>query len=217
MIPEPETILVWAQTFSIAGVGLLVGMLVRDNTRLRRLAAELKRSAGQPAESEPPANLDPLTGLHNRAVLTELVDQARNVTGVAAVLDIDDFKTINDEFGHLAGDEVLQAMGNLILSSIRGQDFACRWGGDEFVLFFKNECGEAAKKRLIHIEHRLAEFHFRKHGKHPVRTSWGLAEARHKSLREVLSLADERMYQMKRRRKVIAAGLVRSKLQVVNA
>ena len=217
MIPEPETILMWAQILGIAGVALLVDMLVRDNSRLRRLNTALKNGLGKGGETPVAANIDTLTGLHNRGVLSDLLNKEEVVTGVAAVLDVDEFKEINDKFGHLAGDEVLQGVGNLILSSIRGQDFACRWGGDEFVIFFKNECGEAAKKRLNHIEHRLADFHFRQHGKRPIRSSWGMAEVHDAPLREALATADERMYQMKRRRKMIASGLVRSKLQVVNA
>jgi diguanylate cyclase (GGDEF)-like protein len=216
MIADPETVLMWAQVLGIAGVAFLVDVLVRDNGRLRKVNAELK-NVPKTEVTEVPANVDPLTGLHNRSVLTDLLEKANQVTGVAAVLDIDDFKEINDNFGHLAGDEVLQAVGNLILSSIRGHDFACRWGGDEFVVFFKNECGEAARKRLNHIEHRLSDFHFREYGKHPVRASWGLAEVHDKPLREALSHADDRMYQMKRRRKMISTGLIRSKLQVVNA
>lgn len=207
----------WVQVFGIAGVALLVDLLVRDNARLRRLNTALKSTEAKSQEPAIPANIDVLTGLHNRSVLSDLLNKEEVVTGVAAVLDVDEFKGINDNLGHLAGDEVLQGVGNLILSSIRGQDFACRWGGDEFVIFFKNECGEAAKKRLNHIEHRLSDFHFREHGKRPIRCSWGLAEVHDAALREALSQADERMYQMKRRRKMIASGLVRSKLQVVNA
>jgi diguanylate cyclase len=217
IIPEPEAILMWVQVFGIAGVALLVDLLVRDNARLRRLNTALKSTEAKSQEPAIPANIDVLTGLHNRSVLSDLLNKEEVVTGVAAVLDVDEFKGINDNLGHLAGDEVLQGVGNLILSSIRGQDFACRWGGDEFVIFFKNECGEAAKKRLNHIEHRLSDFHFREHGKRPIRCSWGLAEVHDAALREALSQADERMYQMKRRRKMIASGLVRSKLQVVNA
>jgi diguanylate cyclase (GGDEF)-like protein len=217
-IIQPETVLMWAQIFGIAGVALVVDMLARDNSRLRRINTELKREV---QTTEPPTvvpiNIDPLTGLHNRAVLTELLENGVGVTGVAAVLDVDEFKEINDSFGHLAGDEVLQGIGGLIRGSIRERDFACRWGGDEFVIFFKNECREAAQKRLARIEHRLAGFHLRQYGGRRVSVSWGMAEVHEDSLKTALEAADNKMYQMKRRRKMISSGLVRSKLQVVNA
>lgn len=217
-IVQPETILMWAQIFGIAGVALVVDLLARDNDRLRRVNTELKKDARTAAPpTAVPINVDPLTGLHNRAVLSELIESGTRVTGVAAVLDVDEFKEINDSYGHLAGDEVLQGIGGLIRGSIREQDFACRWGGDEFVIFFKNECRQAAQKRLSQIEHRLADFHLRQCGKHNISMSWGMADVSEGSLKDALETADNKMYQMKRRRKMISSGLVRSKLQVVNA
>lgn len=216
-IIQPETVLMWAQILGIAGVALVVDLLARDNDRLRRINAVLKKGAKTAEPSVVPINVDPLTGLHNRVVLTELLESGGKVTGVAAVLDVDEFKEINDSFGHLAGDEVLQGVGGLIRSSIREQDFACRWGGDEFVIFFKNECPEAAQKRMARIEHRLADFHLRQSGKHKISVSWGMAEVRDGSLKNALGTADNKMYQMKRRRKTITSALTRSKLQVVNA
>jgi diguanylate cyclase (GGDEF)-like protein len=217
-IIQPETILMWTQIFGIAGVALVVDLLVRDNDRLRRINTGLKKDA-QTAEPATvvPINVDPLTGLHNRAVMSELLESGARVSGVAAVLDVDDFKEINDRYGHLAGDEVLQGIGGLVRGSIREQDFACRWGGDEFVIFFKNECRQTAQKRLSQIEHRLADFHLRQFGKQSISVSWGMAEVSDGSLKDALETADNKMYQMKRRRKMISSGLVRSKLQVVNA
>lgn len=216
-IIQPETVLMWAQIFGIAGVALVVDLLARDNDRLRRINSELKKEPKSADPAVAPMNVDPLTGLHNRAVLSELIESGGKVTGVAAVLDVDDFKEINDRFGHLAGDEVLQGVGGLIRGSIREQDFACRWGGDEFVIFFKNECPEAAQKRMTRVEHRLADFHLRQFGKHKISVSWGMAELRNGSLKSALGTADNKMYQMKRRRKTITSALTRSKLQVVNA
>ncbi len=218
LIIQPETILMWAQIFGIAGVALVVDLLARDNDRLRRINTDLKKDT-RTAQSSTVAriNVDPLTGLHSRAVMSELLESGARVTGVAAVLDVDEFKDINDRYGHLAGDEVLQGIGGLVRGSIREQDFACRWGGDEFVIFFKNECSQAAQKRLSQIEHRLADFHLRQFGKQSISVSWGMAEASDGSLKVALETADNKMYQMKRRRKMIHSGLVRSKLQVVNA
>jgi diguanylate cyclase (GGDEF)-like protein len=59
--------------------------------------------------------------------------QEHHLTAIIFV-DLDDFKVINDQYGHSAGDEVISIIGRRITASIRAQDLACRWGGDEFVL-----------------------------------------------------------------------------------
>jgi len=83
---------------------------------------------------------DPLTGLYNRRYMEThvgtLVDQAaaRNKPLSVLGLDIDYFKSINDTYGHDAGDDVLQDFAIRIRKSIRGIDLACRYGGEEFVV-----------------------------------------------------------------------------------
>jgi diguanylate cyclase (GGDEF)-like protein/PAS domain S-box-containing protein len=82
------------------------------------------------------ADLDPLTGLANRAAferaLVGLAD--RDLRVLVAFCDIDDFKNINDEFGHDAGDEVLRAVAAGIGNVVRGDDIVARFGGDEFAV-----------------------------------------------------------------------------------
>ncbi|TAL60897.1 MAG: diguanylate cyclase, partial [Legionella sp.] len=86
---------------------------------------------------------DPLTGLYNRRYLEESIKQEIAIAqrsqanfGVL-LLDIDHFKKINDTFGHVTGDLVLKRLGQLFLKSMRESDIACRWGGEEFLLYFK--------------------------------------------------------------------------------
>lgn len=83
---------------------------------------------------------DHLTGLLDRTSFLEKLKvtlsktlQAHHLTAILFV-DLDDFKVINDQYGHSAGDEVISIIGRRITASIRAQDLACRWGGDEFVL-----------------------------------------------------------------------------------
>ncbi len=84
---------------------------------------------------------DALTGLPNRALfqdrLTQALSRARRRDEKIAVmfLDLDDFKIINDSFGHARGDEVLREVGGRLKSDLRGQDTAARMGGDEFIVF----------------------------------------------------------------------------------
>jgi diguanylate cyclase (GGDEF)-like protein/PAS domain S-box-containing protein len=83
---------------------------------------------------------DPLTGLFNRRYMEESLEREfsranRNKSSVAIVMmDLDHFKRFNDTFGHQAGDTLLRALGDLLKRSTRGQDIACRYGGEEFVL-----------------------------------------------------------------------------------
>jgi diguanylate cyclase (GGDEF)-like protein len=95
---------------------------------------------------------DPLTGLFNRRYMEETLDleisraeRKEHSIGVI-MLDIDHFKTFNDRFGHAAGDELLQSLGQLIRANLRGGDVACRYGGEEFVLIMP-EASEAAAAR----------------------------------------------------------------------
>jgi diguanylate cyclase (GGDEF)-like protein len=83
---------------------------------------------------------DHLTGLLDRTSFLEKLKftlsktlQEHHLTAIIFV-DLDDFKVINDQYGHSAGDEVISIIGRRITASIRVQDLACRWGGDEFVL-----------------------------------------------------------------------------------
>jgi diguanylate cyclase (GGDEF)-like protein len=98
------------------------------------------------------------------------------------------------------GDEILRNIGNLLKSSIRHQDEAFRWGGDEFVILFHNQQSEIARKRMQDISARLREFRVRGHGVLPISFSWGTAEAGGRVLREALDEADRAMYVLKRGR-----------------
>jgi diguanylate cyclase (GGDEF)-like protein len=96
---------------------------------------------------------DPLTGLFNRRYLEESLEREirralRNKEHVALLMiDIDHFKRFNDTFGHQAGDTLLREVGNFLLQRTRGQDVACRFGGEEFALILTGAHIEAARKR----------------------------------------------------------------------
>jgi|GEM_PF-902179 len=96
---------------------------------------------------------DPLTGLYNRRYLgdtleREILRAAREQTPVSIIVtDVDWFKNINDRFGHHAGDKALKAIASLMRNHARGSDFACRYGGEEFLLVLPGVTLEAAAKR----------------------------------------------------------------------
>ena len=103
-------------------------------------AAPALENARRFREARHLADLDALTGLHNRRyfhdTLAREVARSRRYgrTMSLLVLDIDDFKTINDRIGHLAGDAVLAEAAERIASAVRSADVACRIGGDEFAV-----------------------------------------------------------------------------------
>lgn len=88
------------------------------------------------------ANTDPLTGLLNRSGLypqmNMLVEQIRqhDVPFGVLLLDLDYFKFVNDQYGHQAGDQLLVAVAQVLLSAMREMDLCARWGGEEFLLLF---------------------------------------------------------------------------------
>lgn len=81
--------------------------------------------------------IDPLTGLYNRRILDQIRDYS-----VIVMCDIDDFKTINDTFGHAIGDEVIKKISQVLLKNVRHCDYVCRTGGDEFLIVFTGNCDE---------------------------------------------------------------------------
>ncbi len=165
--------------------------------RIRELGAELDFVR---RESKHRLDLDRLTGLFNQAALARRVEEQSEFSGVVAVCDMDNFKDVNDRYGHLVGDEILRNIGNLLQSSIRHEDEAFRWGGDEFVILFQNQKAEVASKRMVEIEARLRDFRVRGFGSLPITFSWGTAEAAGRGLRDTLDEADRNMYTFKRTR-----------------
>ena len=88
---------------------------------------------------------DPLTGLWNRKYIMEQVNSfttRENVTGSFIILDLDNFKGINDTYGHVVGDEALIAFAKTLTSFVHKDDIVARIGGDEFAIFLKNSYGK---------------------------------------------------------------------------
>jgi diguanylate cyclase (GGDEF)-like protein len=151
-------------------------------------------------ENKNTMDLDRLTGLYNQAALSRRVEEPEPFEGVVVVCDMDNFKDVNDRYGHLIGDEILRNIGNLLQSSIRHEDQAFRWGGDEFVILFRNQKTDIAARRMAVIEGRLREFRVRGIGLLPITFSWGTADTSNRALREALDEADRNMYTLKRSR-----------------
>lgn len=111
------------------------------------------------------ASIDRLTGLYNRgeteAILQKelLKNQASGSTLSAIMLDLDNFKHVNDTFGHSAGDDVLRWAAHVILSHLRGCDAAGRWGGEEFLIVLPDASIEAAAEIAENIRAAMEADH----------------------------------------------------------
>ncbi|MGA7629903.1 MAG: sensor domain-containing diguanylate cyclase [Terriglobales bacterium] len=109
---------------------------------------------------------DPLTGLYNRRYMQEFLERelhsARRKRRPLSVimLDLDHFKRYNDNFGHSAGDQALAAVGEMLLRTVRAEDIACRYGGEEFTLILPECPLSEATVRAEEIRKGIKEYHF---------------------------------------------------------
>ena len=161
------------------------------------------------------ANRDPLTGLYNRRAFDEhvsaVVRQAGSTGGNVGLLmlDLDNFKLLNDTFGHAVGDEFLRDVGQIIRSGIRKEDSGFRYGGDEFVVVMpdaQREEADATAQRLVGLIDSLGRT---LKLPQPVGASVGLANLRELADRtpaELLRQADRRQYEVKESRRLAMPG-----------
>jgi diguanylate cyclase len=120
-------------------------------------------------EQRQKALIDPLTGLPNRAAWSERLDheisqwQQHGNTLLLAMLDLDHFKRINDNYGHLAGDKVLKIIASVLRKRLRGTDFIARFGGEEFVLLMPGTVPAMGAKLLENLRASIeaCPFHFK--------------------------------------------------------
>jgi len=106
---------------------------------------------------------DPLTGLHNRRYLMDRLTQEmqradrHNEPLAFAMIDLDGFKPINDQFGHVVGDKVLRAVGNAVSRCVRVSDIAARYGGDEFAVILPQTPPEGAMRVVERMLRTISE------------------------------------------------------------
>ena len=228
--PRPGPQAVDTQLLSIVSkLHARVGMLELLNAQLDRRAAqfseqlEVARSALQQevtkrilAEKEltrtnlrlhDKAMRDALTGLYNRGYLEESLDREesrarrRDRPLGMMMIDIDHFKRCNDQFGHAAGDAVLRAVAQFMLSLARGEDILCRYGGEEFVLVMANTLAETVRERAEKIRLGVHALEIERDGRTigPVTVSIGVAmfPEHGESAAAVLRAADDALYRAK--------------------
>ena len=167
------------------------------------------------------ANYDELTGLPNRRLLLDRFIQAvafadRHCQGLAFLFfDLNDFKRVNDELGHDAGDMLLKQVAKRLSGAVRGSDTACRYGGDEFVtLLTEISHGDDAIKALQKIRNALAPPYVVDHHSIRVTVSDGLAiyPRDGQGFTDLMRLADRSMYGNKCGGRHQSGGLTSSRI-----
>lgn len=183
-------------TYIIASIGIFVIIFLCmkqsdiQEQELVRLNEELKISA----------ETDPLTRVYNRRYLTDyleylLHDKRENFT--AALLDIDHFKNVNDQYGHVFGDEVLVEFCSIIRRNISLDDIVARFGGEEFIIIYRTTDKGKVSISLEHIAEEFAAYSMREKG---VRFSFSGGCDEFKQVDEITRLyhdVDEKLYQAK--------------------
>ena len=167
--------------------------LIRHFAEVAALALANARSQ---AELEALARTDDLTGLANRRHLNEQLErELKRATHLRRplsllLLDLDDFKQINDSRGHHAGDVALRRIADILAQSLRAQDLAARLGGDEFALLLPNTDNDQART----VSERLVEEVVARTGVH---ISTGIATFASNAVTDLLRVADRNLYESK--------------------
>jgi diguanylate cyclase (GGDEF)-like protein len=181
---------------------------VRSSLRLNQLVRMLAQRA----------QIDGLTGLWNRAAFDrrwseEYARSARHGHPLAlALVDIDHFKSINDTFGHPAGDAVLIGLAKLLVRELRSSDVACRYGGEEFALIMPDTSPDAAMQTCERLRVALESLTWPRHPERKVTMSIGCVGADRVpsvSAERWIELVDQALYAGKRggRNRVTASNL----------
>ena len=166
----------------------MVKTLARQNLQLKRLG-----------------RIDPLTTVYSRdywwkkarASLRQYQTQPEPTS--LLVIDIDHFKRINDQYGHVVGDEVLKQIGLVMRQSLRSHDVAGRYGGDEFTVLCRNASAQEAYFVALRIRERLGSIRIREHPDLRISASIGVAAAEKHitAVSEWIKAADSALYQAK--------------------
>lgn len=160
VISRQET---WICTTHLLGTMINVLYLVIINNNAHSMTRKVLMDTN--LELEKMASIDPLTGLFNRRALQNEVEQYQKQTGgsgeyCVALGDIDNFKRINDTYGHDAGDFILCKAAEILREYFHDGTVICRWGGEEILLFMPQEKISTASLRLKEVCERIMKSYF---------------------------------------------------------
>ena len=163
------------------------------------------------AETQRKIYTDELTSAFNRRYFDEMLFLYRGLDHMAVrvaliLMDMTCFKQVNDQLGHLAGDEVLERVAQALIGQVRQQDSVIRYGGDEFIIIL-TECGEEQAQRAIQrFEQAVSAVRYGPDGQFSAQAEFGYAYTDHfvreiQTLRELFLKADANMYRVKKQRR----------------
>ena len=187
-------------------------MTEEGNAAVDRLREQVSTYRVKLEEAEEIASRDALTGLRSRLCVENLIER-QIVAGIAfcvAIVDIDGFKRVNDEYGHLTGDELLKQFAAELVSACRSTDVIGRWGGDEFIIVL--ECSLAEASAQIDRLSKWVCGNYTipiKSGAQKLRVDASIGMAAHlqdEPLKDLLARADAAMYEQKAGAKTIRGG-----------
>lgn len=183
-----ELLLFDAYVFAVAPLFLSIGLFIHWLARI-----------------EHRASYDPLLRVYNRSYCERILNEQTKVNteppfGIA-IVDIDHFKKINDKYGHRAGDEVLIQLVKIISNEVVPDGIVCRYGGEEFVIFFPHQSSTKAKMMMELIRKKIKKTAIKTSKKRiKITVSVGISHRKEKtqSLHKVFRMADKALYRAKK-------------------
>ena len=170
MLIEQDSIGLVHEITQMGACDYLVKGFYAKNTLIKTIVLAIERQKlvnivyEQQQELEKLATVDELTGLYNRRALIKSIDEnilfsrRYKLPLSLAICDIDKFKSINDNYGHMVGDSILKAVANIFISRVRKTDISGRNGGDEFIILFPNinvkkavKVVESIRQKVMHV------------------------------------------------------------------
>lgn len=205
----PQTQLItYSYPVAVAAESILLSLALAD--RIRTLQQENRELENREHRLLILSNTDGLTKLYNKRYFNEKLKSEITLSGNLGnplsllMLDLDDFKKINDTYGHPAGDQVLKRLGEIVLMSIRDKDYGCRYGGEEFTVILPG----AEKEQALNVAERIRRlisddtFETIDGQKFSVTVSIGLAQLHPgENSADLINRADQSLYRAKRQGK----------------
>lgn len=197
---------VWGKvSFISTSNAMEVGLVIEATLLALALSYTMRLSQRGAQETNQVARQDPLTGLNNRRAFMDLASPCwssaeRSERPLSLIImDIDHFKQINDQYGHKVGDEVLEAVADLLRKYGRTSDISARWGGEEFILLLTETSGKQAATYAERLRQAITELQvFSGDQRIMLTASFGVVQRNPKSTLEgMVELADVQLHKAK--------------------
>jgi len=177
----------------------LTSLPVKDFDELYEYTSNITQLSNTNQLLEHKINIDPLTGAYKKPYFDEKLREElkKRIPFSLVVMDLDNFKDINDHYGHIVGDTILQEFTQLIKSNLRKDDLFSRWGGEEFLMLIKCKERDKIIQKIEKLREMLEKHSFETIGH--ITASFGITISRDgDSFEELLKRADDALYLAKK-------------------